>query len=201
MDDGGQLLSQIFGAYGKIKSFKMLPAGGPTGKKAALLQFSTVDEAKWVVENLNCNIPQGLTEPIQVRYKDNSSKGKGKAKKDGGPYGDASASMGGMPGMAAWTPTWGGAGKGGVVEQPPVESNNLFVGDLPGSMDEAQLNSVLSAYGQIQDLKLLPPVASGKRAALIRFASTAEAKWIVDNLNGNIPQGMSEPISVKYKMP
>merc|ERR1711920_335128 len=29
----------------------------------------------------------------------------------------------------------------------------------------------------------------------------AEAKWIVDNLNGNIPQGMSEPIAVKYKMP
>merc|ERR1712232_1449433 len=70
-----------------------------------------------------------------------------------------------------------------------------------GTIEEAQLNSVLSAYGQIQELRLLPPAASGKRAALIRFASTAEAKWIVENLNGNIPQGMSEPIAVKYKTP
>merc|ERR1712232_1035771 len=70
-----------------------------------------------------------------------------------------------------------------------------------GTIEEAQLNSVLSAYGQIQELRLLPPAASGKRAALIRFASTAEAEWIVENLNGNIPQGMSEPIAVKYKTP
>jgi len=109
-----------------------------------------------------------------------------------------------MGDMGSWTPTWGGKGKGGAppgAEQPAMESNNLFVGDLPSMMDEAQLSSVLGAYGQIQDLKLLPPAASGKRAALIRFSSTAEAKWIVENLNGNIPQGFTEPITVKYKAP
>lgn len=189
--DESQLRS-VFGAYGTIKNAKMLQPG-TSGKLAALIQFASVDEAKWIVENVHGNIPQGLSEPVQVRFKNNAMKGKGKGD---GPYGMDNGGKG-------WTPTWGGkdAGKGwGGKDGGGADSNdNLFIGELPGSMDEGQLTSVFGAYGQILSSRLLPPGSSGKRAALIKFASADEAKWIVENLNGNIPQGLTEPCSVSFK--
>merc|ERR1712187_249084 len=47
--------------------------------KTAVVEFATIDEAKWVVTNLNGNIAQGLTTPIQVSFKKPSEKKKGKA--------------------------------------------------------------------------------------------------------------------------
>merc|ERR1719188_2140335 len=32
---------------------------------------------------------------------------------------------------------------------------------------------------------------------MVRVSSDEEASWIIQNLNGNIPQGLQEPIEVK----
>jgi hypothetical protein len=47
-----------------------------------MLRFASVDEAKWLVENLNGNIPEGLTEAIQVRFANAPGAGKGGKGKD-----------------------------------------------------------------------------------------------------------------------
>lgn len=83
------------------------------------------------------------------------------------------------------------------VESEP--SDNLYFADLPAGFDEAAIQHIFAAYGTITQKKLLPvPVPGSKVSALIRFGTLDEAKWIVENLNGNIPQGLTDPIIVKY---
>lgn len=77
-------------------------------------------------------------------------------------------------------------------------SDNLYFAELPIGFDDAQLLKVFGAYGKITQSKVLGANGHQKVAALIRFASVEEASWIVENLNGNIPQGLSEPIVVRY---
>merc|ERR1719356_387685 len=83
------------------------------------------------------------------------------------------------------------------MEPPP--SDNLFIGELPATFTDEQVKAVFAAYGTVTQCKLLP--GQGKNAALVRFASQDEATWIKDNLNGNIAQGLTGPISVKYANP
>eukprot|EP00927_Polykrikos_kofoidii_P063074 TRINITY_DN57885_c0_g1_i1.p1 TRINITY_DN57885_c0_g1~~TRINITY_DN57885_c0_g1_i1.p1 ORF type:complete len:228 (-),score=50.53 TRINITY_DN57885_c0_g1_i1:72-755(-) len=78
-------------------------------------------------------------------------------------------------------------------------SKNLFIGDLPGTMEEAELKSVFAAYGEVTWCKMLKQSQAGKRGAILEFESQEEATWIVENVNGNIPQGLKEPVTVKYK--
>eukprot|EP00929_Paragymnodinium_shiwhaense_P003453 TRINITY_DN103991_c0_g1_i1.p1 TRINITY_DN103991_c0_g1~~TRINITY_DN103991_c0_g1_i1.p1 ORF type:complete len:234 (-),score=49.21 TRINITY_DN103991_c0_g1_i1:240-941(-) len=83
------------------------------------------------------------------------------------------------------------------MERPP--SDTLFIAGLPTSMDDAQLKHVFAAYGNIQMFKGLSGGQDGRRAALVQFGNVNEAQWMVDNLNGNIPQGLSDPIRVQFK--
>lgn len=78
-------------------------------------------------------------------------------------------------------------------------SDNLFISDLPADVDQAQVQEIFGAYGNVTSSKVLP--GQGKNAALVRFMSVEEATWVVDNLNGNIPQGLTTPIQVKYANP
>jgi RNA recognition motif-containing protein len=80
-----------------------------------------------------------------------------------------------------------------------MPSPKVFVGDLPPTIDEAKLATVFGAYGNIKQAKLLPPNQSNKRGAIIDFEAQEEATWIVENVNGNIPQGLTEPVVVRYK--
>merc|ERR1719401_199290 len=108
----------------------------------------------------------------------------------GGMGGDMGCGMGG--GMAG-----GMAGAmGGLGGQP---SDNLYMKGFPPNCDESMLRAAISPYGTITSCKVLPPGEGRAFAAgLVRMASLEEAKWLVDNLNGNIPEGMTQPIEVKY---
>jgi len=100
--DEGRLCT-IFGAYGKIKTSRLLPG---QGNRSALIRYSTLDEAVWIVEHLNGNIAQGLDSPIQVNYArppgggDSALGGDGATGDRFSPYGG----KGGSP-VAAWDPT------------------------------------------------------------------------------------------------
>jgi len=85
-----------------------------------------------------------------------------------------------------------------AAESPP--SDNLWIGDLPTEVSEEQLKAVFGAYGNIAQARILPG-QQGTNAALLRFATMDEAVWVKDNLNGNIPQGFTTPVVVKYANP
>lgn len=193
MDQG--TLSSTFESYGQIMETRMLPGKDPAAKPAAMIRFASVEMATWVVENLNGNIPEGLNEPIVCRFAnanyDKGGKGKG---------GDA-----GGWGKAKGGDSWGGAGAGpyggakGGAKGGDTPGDNVWVGDLPLGSDKPDLARIFEPYGQITDCRMLPGRdASAKPCAMIRFASVDMAKWVVENLNGNIPEGCNEPIIARY---
>merc|ERR1719491_1386992 len=147
-----------------------------------MVRFASVEMATWIVDNINGNIPEGLSEPVQVRFA-NDNKGGGKGKDKGGgarvePY---------------------GAQRGGGKAGPNVPSDNVWVGDLPVGTAQTDLATIFEPYGQIVNSRMLPgrdPAA--KPCAMIRFASVDMATWVVENLNGNIPQGLDGAIIVRY---
>jgi len=84
------------------------------------------------------------------------------------------------------------------MQQQPPPSDNLFVGELPDGIQDATVRQLFGQYGTVTDLRILPGNASGTAAALIRFAHEEEAIWIVNNVNGNIPEGLSSPVVIRY---
>jgi len=188
MDKGS--LATIFEAYGTVVECRVMPGKDEAAKSCAMVRFATVEMATWIVDSLNGNIPEGLQEPIQCRYA-NAPKGKGGG--DGkGAAGGSWGPYGGGGGTAK-----GGGGKAGFQAPPP--SDNVWIGDLPVGTEQESLGQIFQAYGQIVSSKMLPgrdPAA--KPCAMLRFASVDMAKWVVENLNGNIPEGLEGPIICRF---
>lgn len=80
------------------------------------------------------------------------------------------------------------------MQAPP--SDNLFVQDLPEGTDENTLKTVFSCYGSVVQGKV---IAGNK--GFVRYSSMEEAQWVVENVNGNIPEGFSTPVQVKFANP
>eukprot|EP00930_Biecheleria_cincta_P061401 TRINITY_DN46975_c0_g1_i1.p1 TRINITY_DN46975_c0_g1~~TRINITY_DN46975_c0_g1_i1.p1 ORF type:complete len:518 (-),score=75.36 TRINITY_DN46975_c0_g1_i1:74-1627(-) len=158
-------IQRVFGQYGNVTSFRVLSPSG-RGSGNAIVSFSSVEEATWLVNNVNGNMPTGIATPVTVMFKSQSS------------------SKGGS--------------KGPQATQAPDPSATIFVGDLPVGIDEATLTRVFASYGHIVSHKVLQATASGT-PAIITFNSVDHAKFCVENLNGNIPHGLSTPVKVSYK--
>lgn len=77
---------------------------------------------------------------------------------------------------------------------PP--SDNLFVTGLPEGLQDDQLKDVFAAYGEVVSVRGFRN--PGKTSALVRYSSVEEAQWVVDNLNGNIPQDLETPVLVRF---
>merc|ERR1719428_244806 len=98
-----------------------------------MMQMGSISEAQWLVENLNNNIAQGMTTPVNITYAvqtgkysgdgdgkgKGDSKGKGKSNNGPSPFGGGGGSGGG----------WGGGGgKGGGGGSPMYDPNdNVYV--------------------------------------------------------------------------
>mmetsp|Transcript_9197 Transcript_9197/g.26449 ORF Transcript_9197/g.26449 Transcript_9197/m.26449 type:complete len:273 (-) Transcript_9197:60-878(-) len=82
------------------------------------------------------------------------------------------------------------------MEAPP--SDNLYIQDMPAELDEAAVKSTFEQYGSVQSVRLFPKEGMPKMSCFVRFASMEEAKWVQENVNGNIPEGLTEPIQVRF---
>mmetsp|Transcript_46152 Transcript_46152/g.133753 ORF Transcript_46152/g.133753 Transcript_46152/m.133753 type:complete len:361 (-) Transcript_46152:28-1110(-) len=189
-------LFEVFGAYGQVAWHKVLRNNG-SADSVALVQMISVDEASWLVENLNGNIPQGLTEPVSVTFSQGPKKSRGKAggKEGGGaryePYAAATAAVVIPPAAAA-------AGAGGVAVQPRAvqpsayagdayagdEGSNLYVKGLPPTVDELYLYKLFAPYGAIQSVKPIAKEWGG--TAFVKFAKAEEAQVAVSKVNGQV---------------
>merc|ERR1712187_729127 len=135
--------------------------------------MGSIEQAEWLVDNVNGNIPSGLTSKLEIRYA-NNAKGGGK---------------GGAPSMNSFSaPSYGAAPT--AVATPAVEQpcDNLYMKGFPSDSTEDSVRAALQPYGQVISCKVLAPQHAGQTAAcLCRMSSVEQAKWLVDNLNGNIP--------------
>lgn len=118
------MLQESFGGYGTIAWCKLMP-GNPGGRKimAALVQYSSVEEAQFIVENPHV---LGIEPAPRLSYHVKKPKsGKGAAKGGGGaaaaaPYvrpGGFAGGKGGNPGAAAYAANGGGQQNFGGVQQ------------------------------------------------------------------------------------
>jgi len=182
------LIQQVFGAYGTVLSCKVLSQPEGATNAAAMVRLGSIDQASWLVQNLNGNIPQGLSDPITVKFANSPAAGGAPAK-----------GTAGMGGFAPAPPAWNSGGGGGGADEP---QDNLYIKGLPVGITEDMVREVFGAYGNIASLKVLnTPDGADNAAALVRFGDTSQAQWLVDNLNGNIPKGLAGPVTVRYANP
>jgi len=106
----------------------------------------------------------------------------------GGKGGFGPGGTGGPGGFA------GGGGGGGPMEP----TDNLFIAGLPAGTNDEFLRSTFAAYGQVLDCRVLPDTGRTDRAALLRMGNLDQARWIVDNMNGNMPPGLTSPLTVRF---
>mmetsp|Transcript_88506 Transcript_88506/g.250810 ORF Transcript_88506/g.250810 Transcript_88506/m.250810 type:complete len:391 (+) Transcript_88506:60-1232(+) len=86
-----------------------------------------------------------------------------------------------------------------MAQHPP--SDNLYITGLPSEIDEAAVKQIFGQYSPVVQCKVLPQMQGDKRAAFARFEDTAAATWMIEQLNGNIPRGLADPIRVAFAAP
>ncbi|XP_011302727.1 ELAV-like protein 3 isoform X5 [Fopius arisanus] len=94
-----------------------------------------------------------------------------------------------------------------------IKGANLYVSGLPKNMTQQDLENLFSPYGRIITSRILcdnitvrqfvtgggdnlPGLSKG--VGFIRFDQRVEAERAIQELNGTIPKGSSEPITVKF---
>eukprot|EP00421_Protoceratium_reticulatum_P069131 CAMPEP_0168413438 /NCGR_PEP_ID=MMETSP0228-20121227/29221_1 /TAXON_ID=133427 /ORGANISM="Protoceratium reticulatum, Strain CCCM 535 (=CCMP 1889)" /LENGTH=234 /DNA_ID=CAMNT_0008427225 /DNA_START=51 /DNA_END=755 /DNA_ORIENTATION=- len=160
-DQTEETLKVLFEAYGAV--VRARPLGDSKGHGAAIIQLSSVDEAGWIVENLNGNIAHGLKEPINVRFvnpkggpaatKGSYGKSNGGGKggmQSGGPYGGGGswgggASAGGEGSMSAVVLRL--ATSGGLPNASKENLTQIYVAGLPPDSTDLDLYMLFSPFG------------------------------------------------------
>lgn len=197
-------LNSIFGAYGSLTQVRNLGAS-----RCCVLTFATVDEAKWVVENLDGNMPEGITQPVSVRF--GKPEGPGLA---AGPPGGAPGLQGGFQRLAgpaagvrpqfnAGGMSNGGAGKGGGIKElkrslegtmpsfkmARTDANQVYVSGLPPDTTNGDLFEIFTPFGAIppKGIKALQnPGGVCKGVGFVDFINEADALQAVTALNGYV---------------
>jgi RNA recognition motif-containing protein len=77
-------------------------------------------------------------------------------------------------------------------------SDNLYITNLPAGLQDSQLRAVFTQYGTVTNVNILQRNPGEKVHAMVRMSGSDEAAWIIQNLDGNIPQGLSEAVGVKF---
>lgn len=82
---------------------------------------------------------------------------------------------------------------------PPSPSKNLSVAGLP-ALTNAQLKAIFAPYGTVEDCAMLPDTMPGVMGlgALVVMANVQQATWLVDNLSGTAPLGLTSPVIVTF---
>ncbi|EFO91758.1 hypothetical protein GCK72_003682 [Caenorhabditis remanei] len=81
-----------------------------------------------------------------------------------------------------------------------IKGSNLYVSGIPKSMTLHELESIFRPFGQIITSRILSDNVTGlsKGVGFVRFDKKDEADNAIKTLNGSIPTGCSEQITVKF---
>ncbi|XP_037918118.1 ELAV-like protein 2 isoform X4 [Hermetia illucens] len=81
-----------------------------------------------------------------------------------------------------------------------IKGANLYVSGLPKNLSQPDLEAMFAAYGRIITSRILCDNMSGlsKGVGFIRFDQRVEAERAIQDLNGKVPKGCTDPITVKF---
>ncbi|XP_037918116.1 ELAV-like protein 2 isoform X2 [Hermetia illucens] len=77
-----------------------------------------------------------------------------------------------------------------------IKGANLYVSGLPKNLSQPDLEAMFAAYGRIITSRILCDNMSG--VGFIRFDQRVEAERAIQDLNGKVPKGCTDPITVKF---
>merc|ERR1712079_990932 len=193
-------IRNIFSEYGTVLSAQVLPCSLGMHNTEAVVQMGNVEVAEWLVENVNNNIPEGLSSPIQISFSS--------TERSMGATGGFNCGSLGQPDDGSCHDGLLGSGAARDSVQSPwstrVCSNNVpseyvYMKGFAPEIDELTLRTMIAPYGTILTCRVLPPPPNMTCAAAIaQMSNISDAKWLVDHLNGTIPDGHCTPIEVKY---
>jgi ELAV like protein 2/3/4 len=87
-------------------------------------------------------------------------------------------------------------------ESKDENSTNLYVAGLPRNLQHDDLIKLFEAFGDISLSKVFTQTADGtereKPIAFVQFSKHDDAKRALDTLNGTVPGGFDEPITIKF---
>mmetsp|Transcript_113178 Transcript_113178/g.283293 ORF Transcript_113178/g.283293 Transcript_113178/m.283293 type:complete len:250 (-) Transcript_113178:117-866(-) len=219
-------LKGAFEAYGQIKWHRVMRGA----KIAGLVQYSSIEEATYVVENLNGSILYEGHSPVTIRFanKTGPSAGKGGGK---GPGAQQRSSPYGQPAAGGWSGFSGGGGrpgnngkgggKGGKAgarellmdlkshnklpggDAPPEPNSEVFVGSLPFDTTNEDVYEMFAPFGAIppRGVKALTnPDGSCKGVAFVNYLDPLHAQLAIETLHGH-PMPNGRTLEVKLKTP
>lgn len=81
-----------------------------------------------------------------------------------------------------------------------IKGANLYISGLPKSLTQLDLEQMFSDCGEIITSRILYDQNTGlsKGVGFIRFDQRIEAERAIQKLNGTVPDGATEPITVKF---
>lgn len=155
-------LKEIFSKYGTVVSNKVLPPQPMRTGTAGIVSMESAEKAKWVVDNVDGTVPDGLTGPIEIKHKNKGWK------------------------------SWGDDQNDGTV----------YISGLPEGFDDDKVKEFFEKYGPVKSAKALRPRPDKTDvAAIVSMVSVEQAKTLIENVSGTVPAGLTEPITIKAKLP
>lgn len=80
-----------------------------------------------------------------------------------------------------------------------VPNENIAIGGLPSDITDDKVRSAIGHFGRVAQAKVLPPVPGrSDREAFVRMSTLEEAKWMVQNIQDNVLDGMVQPVVVRF---
>lgn len=142
-----------------------------TDRRYGFVRFASTFEAQTAINTLNGQIFNGSRITVLLANRDS---GQGKAE--------------------------GGFNFPGFTEAITAGSDILVKG-LPPNLTNEQVKMIFEMYGAVTSVQAATtetPDNVGETAALIKMSTSESALWMVNSLNGNIPQGLEKPLSVTF---
>lgn len=81
-----------------------------------------------------------------------------------------------------------------------IKGANLYVSGLPKTMTQQDVDRLFASYGNIVTSRILcdPLTGLSKGVGFVRYDTRTEAEQAIKHLNGTIPTGATEPVTVKF---
>ncbi|VDO82650.1 unnamed protein product [Heligmosomoides polygyrus] len=81
-----------------------------------------------------------------------------------------------------------------------IKGSNLYVSGIPKSMTLNELEAIFRPFGQIITSRILSDNITGlsKGVGFVRFDKKEEAEMAIQTLNGTVPPGCVDQITVKF---
>lgn len=179
----------LFEEYGVIISSRVV-----SNNRYGFVKFSSKAEAQACIDATNGGEYAGSI--LLVRFADNDhGSGAGHVVSRGAISG-AGRGLGGKGGQAA-LPAPQQARQ--PHHQEPQPQDNLYIKGLPGDMTEDFMRQIFGAYGQVISVKVMS--YGDSCSALMKMGSSDLALWMVENLDGNMPQGLDSPLTIRFANP